>query len=189
MRRCAAPGVLAPMARSVARLRAPSMNLLMRNMTASTSPQAKLQARAPTSISRVSSRPPSATLIELVNVRTMMSPKRISDVRSTGSRSRCVKGVDLDSDLGRGRKLPATGIGSAEFQECRPEVVPSFRLRIGSGDRLRGDDGNQAPASGAPSVGVLDGGSLRVELKRSGVPLFGEELPRGRCSSAFDGRK
>src|SRR4029450_13437489 len=97
------------MARSAAPLRAPSINRLIRNITASTRPQARLQARAPTRISRVSSRPPSATLIELVNVRTMMSPKRISDVRSTGSRRRCVKGVALL--LGDVRKLHSIGGG------------------------------------------------------------------------------
>src|SRR4029453_12083632 len=113
------------MARSGAPLRARSINRLIRNITASTRPQARLQARAPTRISRVSSRPPSATLIELVNVRTMMSPKRISDVRSTGSRRRCVKGVAL---LLRQRQKRHNIGGGGTFSDDGPlPVDPNLR--------------------------------------------------------------
>src|SRR5262245_59989608 len=48
-------------------------------------PQAMLQPRALTSISRTSARPAVATLREPVKVRTMISPKRTSDTRSIGS--------------------------------------------------------------------------------------------------------
>src|SRR4051812_31389987 len=51
-------------------------------------PHAKLQPRAPISMTRTPSRPASATLNEPVKVRTMIKPKRTSEMRSCGSRTR-----------------------------------------------------------------------------------------------------
>jgi hypothetical protein len=51
-------------------------------------PQIRLQPSAPTSISLTSAAPDSATLSDRVNVRTMISPKRISETRSIGSKTR-----------------------------------------------------------------------------------------------------
>ena len=59
----------------------------MRNMAASAIPQARLQPIAPASTVRMSVALPSATLIDPVNVKTMITPNRISQVRSTGSSS------------------------------------------------------------------------------------------------------
>ena len=56
-------------------------------MTPSTSPQARLQASAATSIWWTSSLPPAATLTEPVKASTMTSPKMTSENRSTGSRA------------------------------------------------------------------------------------------------------
>src|SRR5262245_44459731 len=60
----------------------------MRNMTASTTPHARLQPIMPTSSRRMSSRAAVAALSVPVNVSAMMRPKRISETRDTGSRTR-----------------------------------------------------------------------------------------------------
>ena len=51
-------------------------------------PHARLQPKAPMSISRTSSRPARFTLNEHVKVSTMINPNRISETRSMGSSSR-----------------------------------------------------------------------------------------------------
>ena len=72
-------------ARSVASPRARSLKLPNRYIAASTIPHARLQPIAPASMLRVSAAAPSATLIDPVNVMTMITPNRISHVRSSGS--------------------------------------------------------------------------------------------------------
>jgi hypothetical protein len=51
-------------------------------------PHARLQPSAPTSTASTSVRPASVETIDRVKVKTMMSPKRISLARSTGSSTR-----------------------------------------------------------------------------------------------------
>src|SRR4051812_20758270 len=59
----------------------------MRYMTASITPQAKLQPRAARSMVRTSTRPDSAALNEAVKVNTMTKPNNTPDMRSIGSRT------------------------------------------------------------------------------------------------------
>ena len=75
-------------ARSVASPRARSLKIVSRYIATSTIPQARLQLIAPASTVRVSAAPPSATLIDPVNVMTMITPNRISHARSSGSSAR-----------------------------------------------------------------------------------------------------
>src|SRR6185503_821914 len=65
-----------------------SASLPNRYNTASMMPQARLHPSAPMSMVRTSARSASATLSEPVNVRTMISPKSTSEMRSLGSSAR-----------------------------------------------------------------------------------------------------
>jgi len=65
------------------------MKFVITYITASTSPHARLQAIAAARTDLTSSWLPPVTRRALVSVRTIMRPKRTSEVRSMGSRKRC----------------------------------------------------------------------------------------------------
>src|SRR6478735_3529807 len=80
-------------------------------------PQARLQPSAPMSIMRTSSRVASATLSEPVKARTMINPKRTSDTRSIGSRTR-LEDFTAASAMGMKRwRFSGEKISSARRQE------------------------------------------------------------------------
>ena len=90
---------------------------------ASMMPQARLHPSAPMSIVRTSSRPAWATLSDPVNVRTMITPKRTSETRSIGSRTRlelyCI--VDRKQVGVCGSRVHALGVaaGTASWRRWR----------------------------------------------------------------------
>ena len=86
MARCAASGVWALCTERSVWIPFPrSLSDDIRNMTASTRPQARLHPITPMSIERSSSRPAVAALNVPVNVSAMMTPNRISETRAIGS--------------------------------------------------------------------------------------------------------
>src|ERR1041384_1997452 len=94
-------------------------------------PQARLQPRAPTSISRTSAWPAVATLSDPVKVRTMIRPNRTSVTRSTGSSTRrasLIAGAsiavrEVDHAVGE-VPGPTEGLldGPARIRECAHEA-------------------------------------------------------------------
>ena len=74
-----------------------SDRLPIRYSTASITPQARLHPSAPMSMVRTSARSAPATLSDPVNVRTMISPKSTSAMRSLGSSTSL---VDLTGSSG-----------------------------------------------------------------------------------------
>src|SRR5437773_5250909 len=194
--RCAASrSRLWRMALSVTRPRARSVKFAMRNIAASTIPQARLQPIAAASTPRVFVPPPSATLIDPVNVRTMITPNRISHARSMGSSSRpedrsthllshhvrqlhhlgaVVLGHDgalvVEAQLRRRHELAMSGSWRHHFEDHEPEVEPgpglrARRSRPDEHDRRTRHSGDQSSVADCPRVDVLDDRQLVPDLQ------------------------
>ena len=158
MIRCAAPGSAAPrIAPSAATNRARVMNVAIRYIAASTSPHARLQPIAPASTVLRSSRPASAMRIEPVNVSTMMIPKRISEVRSSGSSTRRGTGLIVYRVASRWQALGdarARGVPAGRVQGAG-RGVGTLGSRHPESRRTSDDaEGRRRGAAGRPGFAV-----------------------------------